>query len=148
MGIATREHKRPGASEARESGSVAGGTDWTSRPEPSPAWWLSAGTLNTTICESLAFLASHQNRRLLAGMLGLRPAAGDTVQGRLEARRVAGGEQLLGVGPRPVTPTELRGHAEVQLESAVGAAHVAVAATRDRGFGRVENPDLLHVCPP
>ena len=62
-------------------------------------------------------------------------APGDDLQRRVEARRVAGGEQLLGVG-RPAGPAHRLRDAHVGVEDAVVAGDVAVAAVPGGGGGR------------
>ena len=60
-------------------------------------------------------------------------AAGDAAHRVGEARRVAGGEQLLRVGAAPPGPPMRLGHAEVEVELAVVGPGVAVAALVGRG---------------
>src|SRR6476659_9169742 len=63
----------------------------------------------------------------------------DREQRRPEARRVADGEQLLRVRPRPVIAAHRRGNREIDLEPAIAGAAVTRAAALDERFGRVED---------
>src|SRR4051794_1170451 len=77
--------------------------------------------------------------RVDGDVAGLDPlAAGDGPQGALEARRVADGEQLLGVGAAAFA-ARLGRRAQLDLEQAVAGAAVPVGATAgDVRAGRVQ----------
>src|SRR5690606_15953490 len=78
-----------------------------------------------------------------AGGRGQRdlPAAGDELQRAEEARRVAGGEQLFGIGARPAGAAELARGGQLHVERAVSGTGAPVAAAGGGGSGGVE--DLL-----
>ena len=71
------------------------------------------------------------------------PAGGEAHQRRLEAGRPAGGKELLGVRPWAGRPAHLNRNVEVDVDPAVAGAGVALAATRRRRLGGVEDVGLL-----
>ena len=66
-------------------------------------------------------------------------APGDKLDGADEARRVAGCEQLLGIGARTAGTTQLARCSEFDVQGAIGGGGAAVTATSGLGMGGVDN---------
>lgn len=72
---------------------------------------------------------------------------GHELQGTDEARRVTGGEHLLGVGAVTACAAQFLGGAQADHQLAVAGTGLAVAPTGGGSFCDVKRSDLLHLEP-
>src|SRR4029077_14896784 len=72
----------------------------------------------------------------------------DPKQGALETGRVAGGEQLLGIRPRPARAPHLTGNIERDIHTAVARPRTPLTATDSGRLGGVEDLEpVVHIRP-